>query len=308
VLFAGAAGAVGARLVTRPLRALGRRTREIARGELAGQVVPSGAREVAALGDSINAMSRDLLHLQDEMRTRERVSSFARFGAGVVHDLGTPIKALQMNAMLAVHAADDEARNQAIGRLLDEQKVIERHLQLLRSYARGEAIELRPVLVDARQFVERAASRARARWSHVEVVAPVAPAGRIYYFGDPGFLERVIENLAKNAVEAMANRERRRLELRVEQPATPAPAQNGKQAEAAAATRTIIAISDTGKGMSAEALGHLFEPFRSSKSTGLGIGLAMSAWIVKESGGEITCESREGEGTTFRIALPAQPP
>src|SRR5262249_39064613 len=216
----------------------------------------------------------------------------------IVHDLGTPIKALQMNAMLAVHATEDGARKEAIQRLLDEQKVIERQLQLIRSFARGEAIELRPVLVDAMQFVERVAGRARARWSHVDIaVAPAPSGGRVFFFGDPGFLERVVENLCKNAVEAMKDRTKRRLELEVGPPAVT----NGE-------SRTIIAIHDTGKGMGQEALGRLFEPFRSSKATGLGIGLAMSEWIVKESGGELLCDSTVDVGTTFRIALPAQPP
>jgi signal transduction histidine kinase len=285
-------GVYGARQVTRPLRALTTRTREIARGELTGRVEPQGAREVAALGDAINQMSQDLVRLQDEIRARERVSSFARFGAGVVHDLGTPIKALQMNAMMAVHAHDDETRNSAIGRLLDEQKVIERQLQLLRSYARGEAIELRPVLVDAQAFVEKAAARAKARWSHVEVSVGSPPEKRTYFFGDPGFLERVVENLCKNAVEAMQGRPTRKLALAIT---------NG-------ADRTVVVISDTGKGMGPDALTRLFEPFRSSKATGLGIGLAMSQWIVNESKGELTCESRVDEGTTFRMALPVKPP
>ena len=292
VLAAAVVGAWGARLVTRPLRALTERTREIAKGELAGRVEPQGAREVAALGDAINQMSQDLVRLQDEIRTRERVSSFARFGAGIVHDLKTPINALQMNAMLAVHAQDDETRNEAIERVIDEQKVIERQLQLLRTYSRGEAIELRPVLVDAQAFVEKAAKRAQARWSHVEVQVAPAAEKKIYFYGDPGFLDRVVENLCKNAVEAMANRPVRKLAL---------SAENGEN-------RTVVSITDTGKGMGPDALARLFEPFRSSKATGLGIGLAMSQWIVKESKGELACESRLDEGTTFRMALPVKPP
>jgi signal transduction histidine kinase len=162
----------------------------------------------------------------------------------------------------------------------------------LRSYARGEAIELRPVLVEAQQFVEKAGARARARWSHVEVTIGAPPPTRTYFYGDPGFLDRVMQNLCKNAVEAMHGREPRRLVLGVR----------------SADGRTILSIADTGKGIPPERLARLFEPFRSSKETGLGIGLAMSQWIVKESRGELTCESRVDEGTTFFLALPAQPP
>src|SRR5262249_27723428 len=133
------------------------------------------------------------------------------------------------------------------------------------------------------------------RWSHVEVTMTLPPERR-YFYGDPGFLERVVQNLTKNAVEAMANRPVRKLGLSVE------------QSSDAGAPRTLLVVEDTGCGLGPEAMGRLFEPFRSSKSTGLGVGLAMSHWIVKESGGDIACESTKDVGTRFRIVLPAQPP
>jgi signal transduction histidine kinase len=284
--------AVGARRVTRPLAALAARTAEIGRGMLAGRVEPSGAREIAGLGDSINRMSEELATLQDEIRTRERLSAFARFGAGLVHDLGTPIKALQMNAMLAVESPDDSVRQEAVRRLLSEQKVIERYLQLVRSYARGERIGLRPVLVSAEGFLAQVAMRARARWNQVSVeVAPIP--NPVYLYIDPGFIERVLENLAKNAVEAMARSDVRRIEL---------------GAEPLAEGETQLWIRDSGCGIDADRIATLFEPFRSSKESGLGVGLALSRWLVEESGGRMSCDSEVGRGTTFKMIFPARPP
>jgi signal transduction histidine kinase len=296
-------GAYGARLVTRSLALLTARTREIAQGRLRGRVDPGGARELVALGAAIDHMSEELDRLQEQMRARERMSTFARFGAGLVHDLGTPIKAVQINAMLAVHAGDDAVRAGAVERLLREQRVIERYLQLLRSYARGEAIELRPVLVEAADFVAAVSARIRERWPNVTLESAGAPTSARFY-ADPGFLERVVENLAKNAVEAMAGRADRRLRLGVEQ-AEGVPTHSPTTVTT---VRTILSIGDTGPGIPPERMATLYEPFRSSKSNGLGIGLALSRWIVIESGGSLTCESKVGEGTTFRISLPNAPP
>ena len=65
-----------------------------------------------------------------------------------------------------------------------------------------------------------------------------------------------------------------------------------------------LVISDTGKGIPQEDLGKVFDPFFSTKRKGTGLGLAIVHQIVESHKGEITVESREGEGTTFRILLP----
>ena len=66
-----------------------------------------------------------------------------------------------------------------------------------------------------------------------------------------------------------------------------------------------IAFADSGKGIGADAASHLFEPFHSTKPDGLGLGLYITHGIVEEHGGRIEVESREGEGSTFTVLLPA---
>jgi two-component system NtrC family sensor kinase len=69
-----------------------------------------------------------------------------------------------------------------------------------------------------------------------------------------------------------------------------------------------IEITDSGHGIPAAAIEHIFEPFFTTKpaSEGTGLGLPISRWIVEKLGGRIEVESREGEGTSFHVTLPAQ--
>jgi CheY-like chemotaxis protein len=72
-------------------------------------------------------------------------------------------------------------------------------------------------------------------------------------------------------------------------------------------TYAFLSVSDTGSGMGPDVLDHLFEPFFTTKKAGRGTGLGLSTvyGIVQQNGGQIACESRAGEGTTFSIWLPA---
>jgi two-component system NtrC family sensor kinase len=68
-----------------------------------------------------------------------------------------------------------------------------------------------------------------------------------------------------------------------------------------------VCVSDTGCGITAEEIDRIFNPFFTTKSGGTGLGLSVSYGIVQSHGGNITVESREGEGSRFRVALPARP-
>jgi len=118
---------------------------------------------------------------------------------------------------------------------------------------------------------------------------------------DPGQVMQVILNLAVNARDAMP--EGGRLTLRVSnvtlgEPDTDTlpPAKPGRY--------VVLTATDTGCGMDEQTRAHLFEPFFSGKSGGVGLGLATVYGIVVQSGGFIRVSSRQGQGSTFRVYLP----
>jgi signal transduction histidine kinase len=73
------------------------------------------------------------------------------------------------------------------------------------------------------------------------------------------------------------------------------------------ALQTCISFKDTGKGISAEEMQHIFEPLYTTKEKGTGLGLAISHEIVKNHNGYITVESQPGQGATFSVWLPITP-
>jgi two-component system sensor kinase FixL len=103
-------------------------------------------------------------------------------------------------------------------------------------------------------------------------------------------LSQVIHNIVRNAVEAMQDAPERRLSLTTRSNNEPAYVE--------------LEISDTGNGISPEISHRLFQPFVTTKASGMGIGLSICRQIVENHGGSIAASANEPRGTAFRVVLP----
>ncbi len=128
------------------------------------------------------------------------------------------------------------------------------------------------------------------------------PGPRVDIYGDEQQLHQVFLNLVLNAIEAM--REKRRGVLRVRVDYERMQGRRGAKGTASELDGVRICLSDTGCGMSSESLERIFTPFYTTKDEGTGLGLSVVHGIVTEHGGNVYVESSPGQETTFVITLP----
>jgi signal transduction histidine kinase len=159
-----------------------------------------------------------------------------------------------------------------------------------REEVRAEDIDVAEVVRDVAVVVEPLASERRLAF------ALDLPSGALPLRTDPGKLRQVLVNLAANAVKFT---ERGEVRIEVRQPD---------------ATGTVIRVIDTGPGIAPEHVDRIFEPFwqvetgPKDRVDGTGLGLSVVSRLVELLGGRITVESVVGEGSTFTVTLPADPP
>ncbi len=228
----------------------------------------------------------------EETLESERLNALTLLAAGVAHEIGNPLNSLDIHLQL-------------LGRKLrklppGERKPLEEHL----ATARGEIQRLDGILKQFLQAVRPTLPRRErqdihallhetlrllepeleARGIAVELdLAETLPAAEV----DGGQLQQVFYNLLRNAYQAL-------------------PAEEGRIAIRSRANdfEYVISIEDNGIGISPEHMGAIFEPYRTTKSSGSGLGLLIVRRIIREHGGEISIESEEGRGTRVIIHLP----
>jgi signal transduction histidine kinase len=220
------------------------------------------------------------------------VRSLEDLSAQVAHEIRNPIAAAKS---LVQQMGEDPTSGDNIeyaGVALSELDRVERSISHLLRYAREE--ELRRELIDVADVLDSALDtfRDRLEREEVEVVRDISAAGIMR--GDPEKLRRVAINLIGNALDAMEQAETpdRQLELLA--------------GENLAGTELWIRVRDNGPGMDEETRRRVFSPFYTTKSTGTGLGLALTKKMVDAHGGAIEVESELGRGTEFALSLPRQ--
>jgi len=256
-------------------------------------------RQIGVNWDITEAKTAELARQEHALALRESQAK-SQFLARMSHELRTPLNAVLGFTQLLQLEIDGAALQPGQRRKLEHVRNAGEHLLSLISdvldlsslEAGGMRLDLQPVLLadvvaEALPLVE-----ALAREHKVTLDKPVA-AGRV--LADRTRLRQVLINLLSNAIKY------NRAEGRVSIVSTPEPA------------HVVLRISDTGRGMTAEQLVHLFEPFNrlgreNSSIEGTGIGLAIVKALVERMGGEVQVTSRENQGTEVLLRLPAASP
>lgn len=219
---------------------------------------------------------------QEALAEAERFDEFNRRFAFILHDIKNLVSQLTLVARNAERHADNPAfRADMVATLQDSAGRMNDLLARLSQNHRARGEDLRAI--DLLPLVEQVAARHRAHHPIV-VTATTAVRGT----ADPARLEQLLGHLVQNAVEASP-------------PTEPVTIALGMEGDAA-----TIAVIDQGCGMAPAFLREqLFKPFASSKPGGFGIGAFEAKQLAEAMGGSVAVESRPGEGTVFRVVLPA---
>jgi two-component system cell cycle sensor histidine kinase/response regulator CckA len=269
--------------------------------EVASRIIEEDGRPVG-----IEAICRDLSerrHLESQLRQSQKLEAIGRLAGGIAHDFNNLLTVISGYTEALLEQGDPEAAPdlKEIAAAADRATILTR--QLL-AFSRRQVLQ--PRIVNVNEVVENIAPMLR-RLIGEDVDLVAALDGEIdTVLADPSQLEQVLVNLAVNARDAMPHGgrltiETGRVELDAEFVATHPDAVAGKH--------TMLAVSDTGTGMTAETIAQIFEPFFTTKPLGSGTGLGLSTayGIVRQSHGSIWVYSEPEHGTTFKVYLPAQP-
>ncbi|MBN8618308.1 MAG: HAMP domain-containing protein [Anaerolineae bacterium] len=280
-------GVLMSRSVTAPLSHLAETAQAFGTMDMSKRAEVKGSEEVVAVAKAFNNMADALA--QNEMLRRNMV-------ADIAHELRTPLTVLQANLQAIADGVYPLSKDE-IDRLMDQTHLLNRLVEDLHQLAQAEAHQLRMNMetVDLNSFIEEMGEQFRAMSESHNVMLKVEhPATSVNITADPNRLQQVLNNLLQNAL--------------THTPSGGSITLGVNEVDGMARIR----VQDTGSGIAAEHLPHVFERFyrvdrsRSRTSGGAGLGLAIVKAITEMHGGQVEAmsEGEAGKGSVFTIRLP----
>ncbi len=244
-------------------------------------------------------MSRET---ERQLYQSQKLDAIGKLTGGVAHDFNNMLTVISGNTETLVESLKQQPELQRVARLIDD--AAERCAELIQhllAFARRQPLQPRNVEINA--AIADIAKLLRPTLGEQIQIETVLEQGPMTAHIDPSRLTNAVLNMAINARDAMPNGGKLLLEThRVVLDEAYAQA----HADVTAGPYIMLAVSDTGTGMSLETQHKAFEPFFTTKEVGKGsgLGLSMVYGFVKQSGGHIKIYSEEGHGTTIKLYLP----
>ena len=261
----------------------------------AGEGSASRPRDARPPEPCVLVMLRDVTHEHEEDTTRvesERINAVKYLASGLAHEIGNPLNSLGIHLQLLEREVDRISEKEGREDLKELVRIAREEvarLDLVNKQFLGALRPAAPVFVkgDVAESLKEVLQTLRSEIENrkVEVILKMKRDLPEVYV-DGGQMKQVFFNLVKNAFQAM-------------------PGGGTLTVEFDADDRNVtVSIRDTGTGIPPEEFRRLFEPYRTTKASGHGLGLMIVQRIVQDHGGQIEVESKRGEGTVFRIVLP----
>ena len=236
---------------------------------------------------------------EERARQSQKMEAVGQLTGGVAHDFNNLLAVIIGNAeMLVEDFGEDDPSPKAILRAARRGTEL---TQRLLAFSRRQPLD--PQSIDLVELVNGVSAMLKRTLGEMIEIAASGETGLWPAMADPGQVENALLNLAINARDAMPGGGKLTVEcMNARLDETYAT----RTADAAPGDYAVLAVSDTGSGMSPEILEHVFEPFFTTKEVGqgTGLGLSMIYGFAKQSGGHVAIYSEVGMGTTVKLFLP----
>jgi nitrogen fixation/metabolism regulation signal transduction histidine kinase len=276
--------------ITSPLRYLQEKFSKIKLGESYERIAYTSKDEIGDLVQEYNRMVDELGHSVELLAKSERESAWREMAKQVAHEIKNPLTPMKLSIQQLQRAWNDKSENlneyfAEVTKLIIEQIDNLSHIATeFSNFAKmprtkPERIELGNLLNGIIKLFSE---------SGVKIMLHMENEQNYFVFADKEQLSRVFINLATNAIQAIPDNRQGIIEIIL------------KQLE----NNIMIIVHDNGQGIPDNLLSKMFQPNFTTKSAGMGLGLAISKSIIENSGGKINVSTTVGEGTTFTIILP----
>jgi two-component system, cell cycle sensor histidine kinase and response regulator CckA len=261
------------------------------------RLIPAVQRELHEAGER-----KEHRRLEQQVRQLQRFEAIGRLAGGVAHDFNNMIGAIMGWADLGVEEASPGPLQDKFRKIRSQADRAAGLTRQLLAFARRQVLQSRNT--DLNELTKEEMNLLKnVIGERIEIQMDLEQSLWVAW-ADPGQIEQVLMNLCLNARDAMPNGgrlliETRNVEIGEDEQRLHAYALPGRY--------VLLRVFDTGEGMDAETLEHIFEPFFSTKELGKGTGLGLATvyGIVKQHKGFITVDSAPGQGTAFQVYLPA---
>jgi PAS domain S-box-containing protein len=256
----------------------------------------------ATLEERVEQRTVELAMAQDALRHSQKMEAIGNLTGGVAHDFNNLLQVISGNLQLLMRevAGNDRAEKRVANAMAGVGRGSKLASQLL---AFGRRQPLEPRVVNIGRLIRGMDDLLRRTLGEAVEIETMIAGGLWNTLADPTNLENALLNLAINARDAMDQQGRLTIEAGN---AFLDDAYVRSHADVEAGQYVMVAVTDTGSGMSPEVLEQVFEPFFSTKpeGKGTGLGLSMVYGFVKQSGGHVKIYSEPGQGTTVKLYLP----
>jgi len=271
--------------ITKPIDSLKEATSQIGKGDLNYKINVTGKDEFSDLATAFNNMTVELKANQDKIMQLEKMATWQQLARRLAHEIKNPLTPIQLMAqqMRDKYAGNDQKYKEMLD---DCSEIIEEEVGSLKNLVQEFSDFARlPEFNPEKQSIFGLIESVKKLYgqSYIEIVSTNE---KVEISFDYDHLKRVLINLVDNALAASSEDKPVQISLVSKE------------------TFCELSIVDQGAGISSEHINKIFEPYFSTKQSGVGLGLAIVKKIVEEHGGSISVQSELDKGTTFVIVLP----